>query len=111
MSTRIIHKRGDTFDRLLAFPEADYPNGFFLLWDAASQLRTTSGRLIAELTVEWADPAATTRILRLFNNETDGWPLGLHELDVEFVRQADGVVRSTETIEVEVIKDATRPLT
>jgi hypothetical protein len=109
MAVTIQHKRGDTFDHLLLLPEADFPDGYFLLWDVASQIRTARGKLIAELETSWATPASETRILRLFASETSDWPVGDQEVDVQFTRQSDGLVRSTETIAVQVLRDVTQP--
>ena len=102
----VRHKRGDTFELLLLLPEADYPDGYFLLWDVASQIRYRD-ELVSDLTVEWTDPAADTRGLRLSHNTTELWPLGELEVDVQLTRQSDGYTRSTETIVVEVVRDIT----
>jgi hypothetical protein len=104
----ILHKRGDTFDRVLLIPEATFPDGYFLLWDVKAQIRTSRAKLVAELVTTWADPAADTRLLRLFSDPTTLWPLGDLELDVQFTRQADDFVRSTETLIVRVLKDITQ---
>lgn len=102
------HKRGDTFDRLLLIPAATFADGYFLLWNVASQLRTARGKLIATLTATWADPAADTRTLRLFAENTELWPLGALEPDAQFTRQSDDFVLSTETLTVQVLKDVTQ---
>lgn len=107
MAAVIQHKRGDTFERVLLIPEATFADGYFLLWDVASQIRTARGKLVAELTTSWADPAADTRFLRLFADSTDDWPLVDLELDVQFTRQADLFIQSTEIITVQVLKDVT----
>jgi hypothetical protein len=101
-------KRGDTCDLLLLMPEADFPDGYFLLWDVASQIRTPRGKLIADFDVSWAAPAEDTRTLRLFNDATEGWPVGEQEIDVQFTRQSDGFVRSTATILIEIVRDVTQ---
>lgn len=102
----IKFKRGDTFDRILLIPEATFPDGHFLGWTVTSQIRTSTGRLIGDLTATWADPAADTRFLRLFNNDTTKWPLGTHEVDAQFVSPTDFVL-STETLLVNVLRDVT----
>jgi hypothetical protein len=102
----IKFKRGDTFDRILLIPEATFANGYFTGWTVTSQMRTTTGRLVGVLTATWADPAANTRFLRLFNNDTTKWPLGTHEVDAQFVSPAN-IVLSTETLLVNVIRDVT----
>lgn len=110
MPAVIQHKRGDTFDRVLLIPEVTFENGYFLLWDVASQIRTPRGKLIAELTATWADPEDDTRFLRLFYEPTTDWPLGDLEIDVQFTRQSDLFIQSTETISVQVLRDVTIPL-
>jgi hypothetical protein len=104
----IQHKRGDTFDQLLLMPEADFPDGYFLLWNVNAQIRTPRGKLICDFVTSWADPAADTRILRLFADDTATWPLGDQEIDVQFTRQSDGLIRSTETIAIEILRDVTQ---
>lgn len=108
MAVVIQHKRGDTFDQVMIIPEATYSNGYFLLWDVASQIKTARGKLVADLTTSWDDPAANTRLLRLFADPTTDWPLGDLELDVQFTRQSDSYIQSTETIVVQVLKDITQ---
>jgi hypothetical protein len=108
MAVTVIHKRGDTFDQLLLIPDS-FADGYWIGWTATSQIRTARGKLIAPLTVSWADPAADTRVMRLFNDETAGWPVGDLEIDVQFVRNSDGLTRSTETIAVTILRDVTQP--
>jgi hypothetical protein len=103
----IAHKRGDTFEWILVLPENDYPDGFFVGWVTSCQIRSTSGRLIAELETSWAAPVEDTRSLRLFFEDTTGWKLGDHEADVQFTRTSDGFVKSTETFVVKIVKDIT----
>lgn len=110
MATPIEHKRGDTFDRLLVMP-AELVDGYWIGWTVTAQLRTPRGKLISDFVTSWADPAATTRILRLFadDTQTQAWPLGDQEVDVEFTRVSDGTVRSTVTQVVTVLRDVTQP--
>lgn len=108
MATSIQHKRGDTFDRLLVMP-ADFVDGYWLGWTVTAQIRTARGKLISDFVASWAAPAATTRTLRLFVADTQEWPLGDLEVDVQFVRTSDGTKRSTETLIVAVLRDVTQP--
>jgi hypothetical protein len=105
----ILHKRGDTFLWLFVLPEDEYPDGYFTGWEVAAQIRTAKarGRLIAELEPSWGNPAETTRILRLFAADTRLWPVGEHELDVQFTRLSDGTIYSSDTLPVEITKDIT----
>lgn len=109
MATPIRHKRGDTFDRLLVIP-ADFADGYWVGWTVTAQIRTARGKLISDLVATWADPASTTRTLRLFDATTQDWPIADdHEIDVQFVRISDGTKRSTETLIVTVVRDVTQP--
>lgn len=104
----IEHKRGDTFDRLLVVPDS-YADGFWVGWEVTSQVRTARGKLIADLTPTWQDPAAETRVLRLFQLDTAEWPVGEQEIDVQFERESDGTKQSTVTLKVNVVQDVTQP--
>lgn len=101
-------KRGSTFSLLLLMP-ATMADGFFIGWTVKSQIRTSEDRLVAELGCEWAAPASTTRMLRLFAANTTTWPVGLHALDVDFTRTADGWTFPTESWPVRVLRDETQP--
>lgn len=108
MAVTIEHKRGDTFDRLLVIP-ADYVDGYWIGWTVTAQIRTPRGKFISDFVTSWADPAATTRTVRLFDASTQDWPLGDQEIDVQFVRDSDGTIRSTVTLLVSVLRDVTQP--
>lgn len=108
MAELIQVKRGDTFDFLVAVPES-YADGYWTGWTVASQIRDTRGRLIADLTATWQDPEEDTRVLRLFQSETAAWPIGTHELDIQFTHTANETVISTVTQPVEVLRDVTQP--
>lgn len=110
MAATIQHKRGDTFDQVLLIPEATFPNGYFVGWEVASQIRTNRGKPIDTFVATWADPVADTRFLRLFKQETLLWPLATLEVDVQFTRLSDSFVQSTETILVQVLRDVTQSL-
>jgi hypothetical protein len=107
MAETIQHKRGDTADWLLLLPDEEYADGYFIGWEIASEIRTSRGKLIASLSATWADPAETTRIIRLYADETTKWPLAKLECDVQFTRTADGFIRSSETFIVDVVRDVT----
>lgn len=107
MSTDDSHKRGDSFERLVTIPP-EWPNGHFVDWVVASQVRDGNGKLLADLTCEWVDPL-TTRELRISVVSTTTWPVGITaELDVQFTRNSDGWVQSTETHSFTIIRDATQ---
>lgn len=111
------HKRGDSFDYVVTIP-ATFEDGYFVGWDVSAQLRKAPsgplaklareepGELIASLDATWADPA-TTRTLHLLKIDTDTWPMGAAELDIQFRRQSDGYKTSTRTVELQIVRDVT----
>lgn len=103
--TASSHRRGDTFARLLTIPTA-IPDGFFVGWTPTAQARTQKGQLVAEFVCEWSDPV-TTRQLTVKCIDTSAWPLVPLDVDVQFKRDADGVVRSTSTVTFAIVKDIT----
>lgn len=116
------HKRGDTFDRIVTLPAFDaetntgFEDGYFASgWTLAAQVRTHQpaapnrpplGTLVADLQVSWLD-AVTTRNLRLLAIDTNAWPIGACEVDVQFTRTSDSYVISTSTAVFEVVRDTT----
>lgn len=103
----ITTKRGDSFEFLATLP-SDYPDGYFVGWEVSSQIRTKQYQnLVAELTCEWVDPV-TTRTVKVSKIVTTDWTVGVAEMDVQFVRTSDQTTVSTDTIEVNIIKDITR---
>lgn len=109
MATSIRHKRGDTAEWYLILPEEDFPDGYFDGWEIAAQIRQANEAIISSLEATWAEPAETTRTIRLFSADTRHWPVGFQEVDVQFTRTSDGYIRSSETFLVDVIKDVTIP--
>jgi hypothetical protein len=101
------HKRGDSFSRLITLP-VSIADGHFVGWDMVSQVRNSTGGLLASLTCEWVDPDLT-REIRLTCIDTTSWPLGPASLDVQFTRVSDGWVTSTSTYDFEVTHDVTKP--
>ena len=92
---------------ILGLPEDEYSDGYFAGWMPSSQVRTSRGRLVADLEASWADPVEATRSIRLFSEDTTDWPVGEHEVDIQLTRASDGFVRSTETFTVDIVKDIT----
>lgn len=98
------HKRGASFHALVNIPAA-FADGYFAGWSLKSQARTDADVLIAELTVQWADPV-TTRVLVLKCLDTTTWPIGPAFLDVTLT-DPDGYVMPTSTVMFYVVKDIT----
>lgn len=99
------HKRGDSLTLLVNLPE-QIVDGHFLDWTLASQVRTPSGTLIANLNAEWVDPL-TTRTIKLEKLDTTTWPIGKLEMDIQMT-SLTGFVTSTSTVTINVQKDITR---
>jgi len=101
-------KRGDTF-KLEAEVLGDgvvIPGGIGT-WTIASQIRTGGGTLVDTLKTTITDAAACTYTLEeSAAGVTEGWPLGRHEMDIEYIVSSQ--VISTETVTVLVAKDVTR---
>lgn len=106
MTYPITVKQGATFDFTLTLPTT-YPDGFFLGCTLQAQIRTPTRKLIADLTPTWAAPAATTRFLRLYNNATEQWTVGVQELDARMVLSS-GEKFAIETQLVEILRSVTQ---
>lgn len=99
-------KRGDSLDYLGVIP-LDYADGYFQGWTPSAQIRTSAYELIDDLIVEWVDPD-TTRSFTVLKVDTKNWPIGTALLDVQFVRDG-GYTKSTDTIQISIIRDVTYP--
>lgn len=69
-----------------------------------SQVRNGAG-LVSELSVQWMDQAQG--IYRLRAEDTTRWPVAVLTCDIEYLL-ASGQKVSTETFEIDCIKDETR---
>lgn len=101
-------RRGDTF--LFAGPVSIKINGTVTTdltgWAARSQIRTTTGKLVAELDVEWLDYSPAALSLRSPDPTTE-WPLGPARIDVQFTAPTGEIV-STPCQQFEIKLDVTR---
>ena len=70
---------------------------------ATAQLRTPSGSLISDLVV-----TKGAGIILLRNNNTQGWPTGAAQLDVQFVLPSGDKI-STATATINLVPDVTQP--
>lgn len=100
-------KTGDTFDISGVLPVT--VNGVavtdFTGWTGRSQIRTKTGKLVAQLVFTWLNTAGFVRLH--FAGTTQGWPVGAALIDVELTTPAGDVISSlTSTITVE--QDITR---
>lgn len=107
MATSITHKRGDTFLFSAALrasktgPATDVTD-----WDITSMIRDAEDVLIDEITVTVTDAANGAYALRV--DDTTAWPIGTAYWDIQYIDDS-GIIRSTETIQVQIIEDITYP--
>lgn len=102
----ITHKRGDTFELTLTL-ENDGNAVDITNFTIASQIRQQDDVLVQALTVTKTDPTNGQFTLTSTDTETEGWPIANLEVDVEFIEDT-GVVSSSETFNINVLKDITR---
>lgn len=100
----IQFKRGDTFTLGCQFTTSKGVPVDLTGYTIRSQIRKSSGDLLAELTSEITDYIQGKYVLT--NNTTTSWDIGKHHCDIEYSK--DGTVFSTDTFVVEVIRDETR---
>lgn len=102
----IEHKVGDTFSYVGTAVLVDISGNPVSMAGAtvASQIRTTTGTKIADLTVTLSDGTLTLRS----SDSTQGWPLGVAQIDVQ-ITLPDGHVISTSTANILIVRDVTRP--
>lgn len=103
----ITIKRGDTLAIVAAVTQD--AGGVFDLTGYAlrSQVRTSSGSLVAALDVSITSAALGTYRLGATALATASWPTGQHVCDVEYV-SAGGIVTSTKTFPLFVVLDVTQ---
>lgn len=103
----ITHKRGDTFTQVATIGE-EFEDGYFSDWTPSCQIRDVFGLLVSTAQIAWGDPG-TNRYLLIVVEDTSAWPISGWNLrmDIQLTRQEDGVVQSTETQQITVIRDVT----
>jgi hypothetical protein len=104
MNTLSEFKRGDTFVLVCTYKTDNVPTPIFGK-TIVSQIRNSAGNLIANLDVE-ADDEDPAKFTLTPDTDTAEWPLGVLLCDIEIT--GDDIVRSTQTIEIPVVKDITR---
>jgi len=100
-------KRGDTF-RLACTHKVDGSPASVSALTIRSQIRTDTDVLVTALTADLLpqDTNPGQFVLRPSPSDlTTGWPTGIHNLDIELT--LNGVVRSSETVQLPVAKDIT----
>lgn len=102
----ITHKRGDTFE-LSATLENSGNAVDITNFTITSQVRDVEDALLQALTVTITDAATGAFTVSATPAQTETWAVKTYDCDIEFV-EADGEVNSTETFQINVIKDITR---
>ena len=108
MTQRLEIKRGDTLrlDCQALDSDGDPIDGISA-WSIRSQIRSKAGALIADLAVSITDEAESRYQLAAVDEVTQTFPVGWAAMDIEYT-DPDGVVQSTETIDINIIADVTR---
>lgn len=101
-------KRGDTFSLAAVVLGDGVPVvGGIGAWTIESQIRTTGGTLVDTLTIAITDATACTYTIdESAAGVTEAWPVGKLEMDIQYT--VGGDVISTETAQINLIKDVTR---
>ena len=98
-------KRGDTFTLACTYKQ----NGVAVSvadFTIRSQVRDSSGDLVAELAVSKADQVAYPGVFVLAAADPMNWPVDILSCDIQF-SDSEGVVRSTQTFQIPVVEDVT----
>jgi hypothetical protein len=100
-------KRGDTFSLDCQVFEADGVTPTDITaWTIRSQVRTTAGALLTSLTAAITTAADGEYTLTALPVDTAAWPRAAR-MDIEYT-DSGGVVLSTETLALDVVRDITR---
>lgn len=105
MAKNIINfKRGDTFSLTCTYKVNGVATDVSSI-DIKSEIRDLRGSLIQELIVE---KMIQTGVFTLTSEsvETSSWPVSVLKCDIQFSN--DGIVRSTQTINISVDEDITK---
>lgn len=107
---KIQHKRGDDFQYNAEASEVDAKGkstGPLDLTGATvrCQMRSTAGALVQEFAVAVTAPLLGKYALSATALQSQAWPVGTHNADVEYV--IDGVKISTVTFQIQVVQDET----
>ena len=102
----ITHKRGDTFE-LSATLENSGNAVDITNFTITSQVRDVEDALLQALTVTITDAATGAFTVSATPAQTETWAVKTYDCDIEFI-EVGGEVNSTETFQIDVIKDITR---
>lgn len=98
-------KRGDYFSFLFQMLDGNKLPVDLAIGDVKSQIRTKAGELIDTCLVEKVEAGK----LKLYVADTNNWPVGTLEMDIDVDYNNEPF--STTTFLITVVKDITRPVT
>ena len=102
----ITHKRGDTFE-LSCTLENEGNAVDITSFTITSQVRGSDDVLLQALTVTKTDAGAGAFSLSATSAQTESWDVQTYLCDIEFI-ESGGEVNSSQTFEINVLKDITR---
>jgi hypothetical protein len=105
----ITHKRGDTFEVIVDFTlngQVQNLTG----WTIRSQIRDGNKNLLKELDIVRINDSQGRFSLNATDVETRQWPPATFQCDIEFI-DPFGFVVSSDTFNVNVVRDITRDFT
>ena len=107
-SAIIRHKRGDSFAPTITVTDSEtglVPDGGISGWGIESHVRTPGGALVADMVLASRDDAAG--LIELDAGDTNDWPIGRLEWDIQYT--VGSYTFSTPTQLILVVRDVTRP--
>jgi hypothetical protein len=104
MALTVRHKRGDTFQYEATLRDGSGVAISLAGWTIKSQVRDRDGDLLSAAVVTVTNAAAGE--YQVVIADTRHWPIRAVNWDIEY-KDSSNVVRSTETITVNVIQDVT----
>ncbi len=100
------HKRGATLDLSGRLTPTEGQSTNFTNWIGKAQIRTLNDEVIATLTFSWLNELTGDLRIRS-SSPTNGWPLGVAEVDVKFETPAGDYLYTT-TQQIMIVREATR---
>jgi hypothetical protein len=102
---KIEHKRGDTFAPSAQYLNADGTPASLVGYAIKSQLRDSGGNLVQEFAFNITNAALGE--YAFLPVDTSAWPVSTMQMDIQYTQ--NGMVISTETIELSIVRKVTRP--
>lgn len=103
MAAQIQHKRGDTFEAQCTYKNPDGTPHSLAGIAMSGQFRRPNDTLLTNIDITVTDEDNGGYSLSVA--DTSLWPLGVVSFDIQYI--INGKTTSTETVEVEIVKDIT----